>query len=191
MRATLLLLLWTTAAALSPLRHAPFRKAELAPLRARASPVTMMFDEEGEEEDVELPTPYEDWNLAWNRYSLEYLAQAYEVSYEYVEEASDRNPLAASLVGALVACAFMAVVLHAYILHEGGIVIAPGTENAPFELHSFQELKQMSTPHLMKLQIPEPRLGVMLERALQTGQLAGWRSLLVSNTFTLVLDGAL
>ena len=49
----------------------------------------------------------------------------------------------------------------------------------------------MPTPHLMKLHIPEPRLGDQLERALQTGQLAGWRSLLVANTFTLVLDGAL
>ena len=95
----------------------------------------------GDEDDYdgsEESKPEEDLDLSWNRYSLEYLFQAYEVAYEtaFVEEVSyeyeyvdltdeqqlevdarqRRNNVVNSLVGGLVACCCMATILHTYIM---------------------------------------------------------------------------
>ena len=105
----------------------------------RALPaVVMAADDEDDYDGSEESKPDEDVDLAWNRYSLEYLFQAYEVAYEtaYVEEVSyeyeyvdltdeqqaevdarlRRNNVVNSLVGGLVACCCMATILHTYIM---------------------------------------------------------------------------
>jgi len=175
--------------------------AGVARLRPAVRPppvlMAMEFEADGEDEEGDENfemVPYEDWNLAWDRYKLEYLAQAYEVTYEY--ESDSANGVSASLVGAFVACACMAICLHAYVMATGGIIIAPpeGGSHAPIELHNFRELNGLDKSHLMQLQLPWTKgaqLRDMVEGALQTGELAGWRALIVSNTFNIVLDGAL
>jgi len=204
MRVAALLLLVGNAATLRPTPHVrSIRPPTLSSIHSptlgcRAVSATMMRLDDGSEEESEdfeasELVPYEDWNLAWNRYSLEYLAETYDVSYEYVDlPEQPRNPVGSLAVGATVACVCIAIALHAYIQVTGGIVIAPGTSpDTPIELHNFNELEHLSRAQLTKLQIPGTQLRDMMERALQSGELAGWRSLLVSNTFTIVLDGAL
>eukprot|EP00320_Phaeocystis_rex_P014940 CAMPEP_0119071022 /NCGR_PEP_ID=MMETSP1178-20130426/47499_1 /TAXON_ID=33656 /ORGANISM="unid sp, Strain CCMP2000" /LENGTH=199 /DNA_ID=CAMNT_0007052913 /DNA_START=105 /DNA_END=704 /DNA_ORIENTATION=+ len=181
--------------------------------------VVMVADDEDDYNDSEEDNYYddektkEDVNLAWNRYSLEHLFQTYEVAYEtaYVEEISyeyeytdlteeqqaeakahqRRSNVVNSLVGGLVACACMAVILHTYIMHTGGIVIAPGTALQPIELHNFRELSTMPSSAVQQLHLPMAPMRLSIERALQSGELVGWRSLLVEKTFPIVLKGAL
>lgn len=110
--------------------------------RKHAQTVTMaLYDDEEEEYDGEEPlpdAPDEDWNLAWNRFSLEYVAAAYEVEYEEYYP-PQRNAGVDAFAGGVVACLFVAAVLHAYIMSTGGIVIAPGNET-PFSLYNFEEV---------------------------------------------------
>lgn len=184
----------------------------------RCEPAVMMADDEDDEEEDYYDgsgesRPDEDVDLAWNRYSLEYLFHAYEVAYEtaFVEEVSyeyeyeeitdeqqaevdarlRRNNVVNSLVGGLVACCCMATILHTYIMQTGGIIIAPGTALQPIELHNFRELSSMPSSAVSQLHLPSMPMRQSIENALQTGELAGWRSLLVSKTFPIVLKGAL
>ena len=138
----LLLLLFDRGTPLQPLACAMPRSM---PLRLehkhRELPAVMMADDEDDEEEDYYDgesRPDEDVDLAWNRYSLEYLFHAYEVAYEtaFVEEVSyeyeyeeitdeqqaevdarlRRNNVVNSLVGGLVACCCMATILHTYIM---------------------------------------------------------------------------
>ena len=160
----------------------------------RPPPIMMLDNEEDEEEEDEEDSmvPYEDWNLAWQRFNLEYVAAAYEVYEEYEEEGKDalRQVQVQTVVGTVVACAMVALCLYEYCVVTGGIVIAP-SEHALIELHNFKELRHMPTSHLSELHIPGATMREAVHRALQDGGLAGWRSTLVSRTYTFVLQGVL
>ena len=167
--------------------------------RPLSAVITMQAADDEEDEDYESSgkeiVPDEDVDLAWNRYSLEYLFQAYEVAYEtaYVEEVSyeyeyldlsdeqqaeedarlRRSNVVANLAGGLVACACMATILHTYIMQTGGIVIAPGTALQPIELHNFRELSNMPSSAVSQLHLPLAPMRQSIERALQNGELVG------------------
>ena len=107
--------------------------------KQRELPAVMMASDDDEDfYSSEESKPDEDVDLAWNRYSLEYLFNAYEVAYEtaFVEDVSyeyeyveltdeqqaeeearlRRINVVNSLFGGLVACCCMAVILHTYIM---------------------------------------------------------------------------
>ena len=106
--------------------------------KQRELPVMMASDDDDDFYSSEESKPDEDVDLAWNRYSLEYLFNAYEVAYEtaFVEDVSyeyeyveltdeqqaeeearlRRINVVNSLFGGLVACCCMAIILHTYIM---------------------------------------------------------------------------
>ena len=136
----LLLTLVERVTALQPLcamrpRPMPLRHEH----KQRELPAVMMAsDDDDDFYGSEESKPDEDVDLAWNRYSLEYLFNAYEVAYEtaFVEDVSyeyeyvdltgeqqaeeearlRRINVVNSLFGGLVACCCMAIILHTYIM---------------------------------------------------------------------------
>ena len=174
----------------SAVGRAPHAGATAACVRSKRPSIMVIDDNDFEDEENSM-VPYEDWNLAWQRFNLEYVAAAYEVYEEYEDEGSELdNVRLQTLVGTLVACAVAALCLYEYCVVTGGIVIAP-SEHALIELHNFSELQNMPTAHLRELHIPGASMREAMNRALQDGGLAGWRSTLVSRTYRVVLEGVL
>lgn len=104
---------------------------------------------------------YESWDLAWQRYQLEYVAAAYDT---YYEETRSPQPLGLQAVGAMLVLASVVLAsLHAYILQTGGIVIAPGAVGhlPTFELHNFHELQHMDPSRLLEIGLPGPSTSLL------------------------------
>lgn len=115
-----------------PLRH-EHKQRELPAVMMAADDDDDFYGREERKPDEDV-----DLDVAWNRYSLEYLFNAYEVAYEtaFVEDVSyeyeyveltdeqqaeeearlRRNNVVNSLFGGVVACCVMAIILHTYIM---------------------------------------------------------------------------
>ena len=154
----LLLLLVERVTPLQPLACAmrPRPMPRPMPHKQRELPAVMMASDDDDDDfdfySSEESKPDEDVDLAWNRYSLEYLFNAYEVAYEtaFVEDVSyeyeyvdltgeqqaeeearlRRINVVNSLFGGLVACCCMAIILHTYIM-QARIEAEPEPEPEP------------------------------------------------------------
>jgi len=123
------------------------------------------LEDEGEEESEEesgVVVP-DDWDIAWSRMRLEGIASEWwqELRLEALEglpviESSDAESStwlqeAAGIAVGL--CAFC-VLLNAYLLHSGGIVIVPSEDTNLVHFYNFAELGKLEPHRLLKLGLP-------------------------------------
>mmetsp|Transcript_13530 Transcript_13530/g.22492 ORF Transcript_13530/g.22492 Transcript_13530/m.22492 type:complete len:205 (+) Transcript_13530:15-629(+) len=142
-----------------------YRSTYEFPSRMSEFPLLLMSGDASEDDADEASEDSgdsEDWDMAWQRYRLEGIESGWWQSFrlEALEglPRTSYTPRLDEKFGIPVAIAAFLLMLKAYLVHAGGIVIVPedGGLMTIFNFHELQEIGNKEPSKLLKLGLPMP-----------------------------------